>query len=251
MVSIAIIEENFDFFKFFIAKNSNEEACFIKDVSYAIKSISVADLSDSYKLEEATTSLASRIEHVWNTNSKHVKITKYSKSWWNKECSHTLNNYRLTRSLENWKIFKNKVKTIKQSFFDNKIQEIANKKRGPWELMNWVNKYKLSAIETIKYNDQQYLNINDLWNALYSTFNTVLNHQIDVDILNKIADNPISPWPTFSIEEFRLTIANCNNSSALGPDKLLWSHLKTILKDDKCLNVIICISANACIELGY
>jgi len=62
-MSIAIIEENFDSFKFFIAKNSDEEACFIKDVSYAIKSIGIADLSDSYKLEEATTSFASRIEH--------------------------------------------------------------------------------------------------------------------------------------------------------------------------------------------
>ena len=80
-VSIAIVEENFDSFKFSIVKNSNKEACFIKDVSYAIKSIGVTDLSDSYKLEEATTSLALRIEHKWNVNLKHVKIMKHSKSW--------------------------------------------------------------------------------------------------------------------------------------------------------------------------
>ena len=153
-MSIAIVEENFDSFKFSIVKKSNKEACFIKDISYAIKSIGVTDLSDSYKLEEATTSLTSRIEHVWNMNSKHVKIMKHSKSWWNEECSHMLNNYRSTRSLENWKIFKNKVKTMKQSFFNNKIQEITNKKRGPWELMNWVNKRKLPTIKTIKYNNQ-------------------------------------------------------------------------------------------------
>jgi len=113
MVSIIIVEERFDSFKFSIVKNSDEEACFIKDVFYTIKSISITDLSDSYKLEEATTSLASRIEHAWNMNLKHVKITKHSKSWWNEECSRVLNNYRLTRSLENWKIFKNKVKTMK------------------------------------------------------------------------------------------------------------------------------------------
>jgi len=57
-------------------------------------------------------------------------------------------------------------------------------------------------------------------------------------------------WPAFSREEFRQAIINCNNSSTLGPDKLSWSHLKIILKDDDCLNIIISIT-NACIELKY
>ena len=56
--------------------------------------------------------------------------------------------------------------------------------------MNWVNKRKLPAIETIKYNNQQCLNIGDLWNALHSTFNMALNHQVDVDIFNEITDKP-------------------------------------------------------------
>jgi len=116
--------------------------------------------------------------------------------------------------------------------------------------MSWVNKYKLPATETIKYHDQQCLNIYDLWNILHSTFNTALHHQVDIDILDEIADKPTSPWPSFSKEEFRLALSSCSNSSAPGPDKLMWSHLKIILKDDECLNIIIYI-ANACIELGY
>jgi len=51
-------------------------------------------------------------------------------------------------------------------------------------------------------------------------------------------------------EEFRIAIANYNNTLIPGLDKLLWSHLKIILKNDECLNSIIDI-ANACIELGY
>jgi len=81
-------------------------------------------------------------------------------------------------------------------------------------------------------------------------FNTALHHQVDVEILNEIPEKPTSPWPSFSKKEFRITIASCNNASAPGPDKLSWSHLKIILKDDKCLGIIISI-ANACIELGY
>ena len=38
--------------------------------------------------------------------------------------------------------------------------------------------------------------------------------------------------------------------SVLGPDKLMWWHLKTILKQDVCLTKIINI-ADACINLGH
>ena len=135
-VTIAIKKESIDSFKFSIAKNSEEEKSFIKDISLAIKNIDILDLSDSCKIEEATKSLVSRIEYVWKLNAKQVQIMKHSKSWWNEECNRTLNNYRTTRSLDNWKLFKSTVKSMKHIFFDNEIQEIANKKRGPWELMN-------------------------------------------------------------------------------------------------------------------
>jgi len=77
-----------------------------------------------------------------------------------------------------------------------------------------------------------------------------LHCQVDIEVLDEITNKPTSPWPAFSKEEFRLTITSCNNTSAPSPDKLSWSHLKIILKDDKCLNIIIHI-VNACIELGY
>ena len=76
------------------------------------------------------------------------------------------------------------------------------------------------------------------------------NYQVDVDILDEITDKPTIPWLVFSKEEFRFAILSCNNSSTLGLDKLSWSHLKIILEDDECLNIIIHI-ANTCINLEY
>ena len=95
-----------------------------------------------------------------------------------------------------------------------------NKRQGPWELMNWVNKKKLPAIEMIKHNDQQCLDINGLWYALYPTFNMANNCQVDTTILDEIDDKSIVPWLEFSREEFKFALSSCNNSSTPGSDKL-------------------------------
>ena len=135
---------------------------FIKDVSSIIKNLDVSNVSDINKLENIVNTLASNTEYVWRKNFKLVNVTRHSKSWWNEGCNQSLRNYRTLRTPENWKIFKKTVKFSKQSFLDLKIQEITNKKQGPWELISWVNKCKLPAIEAIKYNDQLCLTINIL-----------------------------------------------------------------------------------------
>ena len=116
--------------------------------------------------------------------------------------------------------------------------------------MNWINKCKLSAIEAIKYNGQPCLSPDSLWRALHSFFNTALHRQVDVNVLNKIGSKTTSFWKPFSKEEFKQAINKCNNSSAPGPDKLTWHHLKFILKQDEC-SINIIIIADACINLGH
>jgi len=116
--------------------------------------------------------------------------------------------------------------------------------------MNWINRHKLPATEAIKFNGQPYITSDSLWDVLHNTFNHTINHQVDVDILNEIENKSTSSWEPFSKFEFRNVISKCNNSSAPGPDKITWYHLKHVLNQEECLLNIINI-ANTCINLDH
>ena len=116
--------------------------------------------------------------------------------------------------------------------------------------MNWINKRKLPAIKAINYNGHPCLIHDSLWNVLHSTFNTALNCQVDLNILNEVEYKPSQRWSSFSKEEFKLVISKCSDALAPGPDKLTWRYLKFIIKHDHCLTNIINI-ADSCINLGY
>ena len=250
IITISIVEEYINSRKCSIIKDSKEELTFIKNLIISIRNFNTSNLLDKASLDRVVNEFANTVESTWEKNSKVINITKHSKSWQDENCSKDLEKYRSSKSLENWKHFQRTVKNTKHLFFDLKIQEIANKKQGPWELINQVNKCKLPAIEVIKYNSQLYLEINNLWHALHSSFNMAQHQYIDEDVLNKIALFMTSIQNLFLEEEFTSTIIKSNSSSTPGPDKLVWRYLKHILKNKLCLKNIINIT-NACLDIGY
>ena len=86
--------------------------------------------------------------------------------------------------------------------------------------MSWINKQKLPAIKTIKYNSHLCIEIKDLWSTLHSLFNMAQDYQINFGVLDKISTKQPLEWVSFSKEEFTSSIAKCNNSLTLGSDKL-------------------------------
>ena len=99
----------------------------------------------------------------------------------------------------------------------------------------------------IKYNSQPCLKIKDLWQALHKSFNIAQHRQVDTSILEEFPNKTIF---TFSKEEFVSAIKKYSNNSTPRPDKLLWRHLKEILKNSVCFDNVLNI-ANAYIDLEY
>ena len=170
-VVVPIVEEYVQTKKCTIIKDSDKEHTFIKEIIKSIKNINTADIGNIACLDNIVNKFTNLLESIWTKNSKVVNIMVHSKNWWDANCSRDLNIYRSSKRLEDWKQFKRIVKNTKCSFFNLKIQEITNKKHGPWELMNWVHKHKLPAIKTVKYNRQPCLKINNLWHTLHLSFN--------------------------------------------------------------------------------
>ena len=145
-----------------IVKDSKKEYIFVKELIKVIGNIDTNNISDVDHLDSIVLEFVSLMENIWVKNSKVVNIMKYSKSWWNINYSRDLDKYKTSKYIEDQKQSKKMVKNTKCTFFDLKIQEISNKQRDSWKLMNWVNKCKLLAVEAVKYNNQPCLEINNL-----------------------------------------------------------------------------------------
>ena len=184
-IIIPIADKHINICKYTIIKDSVEEVEFINEVIALFSKVDTSSISNIYNLDEVVSSWADIVSHSWSRYLKPINITKCSKSWWNDKCNQDLASYRSFKSIESWKTFQKTVKHSKREFFDLKIQEIANKRRGPWELMNWVNKKKLSAIEMIKHNGSSCLELNNLWQALHSSFNSAQFRNVNESVLNK------------------------------------------------------------------
>ena len=250
IIEVGIKEENVNITFKAIKKDSKEEEAFIRDLVKGVRNIDTSKLKNQLDIQRYAVNLEKIFKDAWSIHSTTKRITKHSKEWWNEQCTDCINKYHETGDINSWKSFKSAVRSAKRSFFDQKIQEIAMSNKRPWDLMNWVKKKSLPAIETIYHKGQPCNNLSTLWNALHNSYNSAENRPIDTRFLDGISQCNDIEWPPFTDQEFVDAIAKCSNTSSPGPDHVTWRHIKHLTSDKTCLSKIVNI-ANTCISIGY
>ena len=100
-IKIPIIEKVIQSSKLIIHPKSDQETAFVEEVISSFKSLDTSVIDDSDKLESIVNQLGMIIDQAWKKNTKKSRISKHSKQQWTNNCSQSLNNYRVSRSLEN------------------------------------------------------------------------------------------------------------------------------------------------------
>jgi len=162
IIEISIGEVNTDINIWSIKKDSKEKKEFISSLVQDVQSLDTSTIRSQANLESSVQQLANVFENAWNTHSKQKCITKHSKEWWNQDCTDSLNKYHKSSDLKHWKEFKSVVCTVKRKFFNDKIHEIASSNKRLWDLMSWVRKKSLPAIESISYKNCPCNTLSDL-----------------------------------------------------------------------------------------
>jgi len=186
IIEIGIREVNTDINIWSIKEDSEEEKEFMFSLVQGMQNLDTLPIRSQANLESLVQQLAHVFKNAWNTHSKQKRITKHSKEWWNQDCTDGLNKYCESGDLKHWKEFKLVVRIVKRKFFDDKIHEIASSNKRPWDLISWVRKKSLPAIESISYENHPCNTLPNLWNALHKSYNSAENRPVNTRLLNEL-----------------------------------------------------------------
>jgi hypothetical protein len=131
-----------------------------------------------------------------------------------------------------WMAFQEATRKAKHKHFDECIEDIAHTNLRPWDLMDWVGPRKTPPVKAISYQGVPCTSLDQLWNALHSTFNSALDRPIDPSVLGNKWESPsIRAWVLYSAAELSDALTGTLNRSIPRLDHMTWHYLKCIVRD--------------------
>lgn len=205
--------------KWMILRDSEEETAFLYSISLHIQNI-LAVFNSSSDVYFYANALSHIIDQEWQDNAKTVNICTKSKPWWNTQCSATLKSFQAYKSKANWAKFRWCTWLAKCAFFNKKIKDIAEEDHYPWDLILWISKWNLPPSQSINYNRKSCDELDNLWQALDSSYNSTSNCPVNLNAIKSIDAQSEQLWPPFSNTELFDALNPCANASVPGPDHL-------------------------------
>ena len=129
------------------------------------------DLNTAEGVEELSVAIEGVFSDAWPAHSEEYIITPRSKKWWTDECQKAHDEWKADDNAETRGAFRRLVKKTRREFFDERIKDISETDKRPWDLMDWVKERKNPPCEAIQYDGQPCHNLDQLWGALHSTYN--------------------------------------------------------------------------------
>jgi hypothetical protein len=234
-----------------IKADSKEEADFLGEVIISLGRILIPDIMSADHTQAVAQAISKVFDSAWTHHARAKRACAHSKSWWDVDCDRAKASAMTSDLPANWMAFKKATRKAKREHFDERIDKIAHTKLRPWDLMDWVSPQKTPPVEAISYQGVPCTSLDQLWNALHSTFNSALDRPIDLSILGDKWESPsIRAWVPYSAAEMSDALTGTSNRSAPGPDHITWHHLKRIVRDGYASRLFLWL-ANTCLQSGH
>ena len=131
LVDLSISPENIYMHRKALKHDSEEENTFLLATNMGLHALNFSGLDSIVSPDLLAQAISEVFSRAWKANARNITVTNQSKEWWNDKCKWALKLYRHTRAKENWHAFRSSTKHAKQSFFDNRIVEIASTNKCP------------------------------------------------------------------------------------------------------------------------
>ncbi len=182
--------------RFSIKRGSEEDYSFTGAIIAKVAAIDALPASPG-EVDAMAQAVADAFDDAWQQFARPARIVPESKPWWSEACQTAFDNYSVSREKEDWSAFRRAVREAKRNFFAERIQEVAVTNMRPWDLMEWVKQRKNPPCEAIQRDGEPCHDLEQLWDALHSSYNAASGRQCDVSMLDDLPDEPVREWGAF------------------------------------------------------
>ena len=178
----------------YIARDSEEEAAYLKDIAVAFVE------NSSLHPNDACSNISTAIRTAWNSHSKLPRIDSNPNTWWNDDCQSAKDHYLLHRTRANLNAYNATTKLARQQYFMHKV-EMMTANNAPWEGIHWTKPRPPPKFSTILDDGRPIPDIASLFDVMHRHFSNASSLNVSDAFLNNLPQLEPRSWPAISSKE--------------------------------------------------